>query len=126
MKKQNTKPSQGGSVNVPDMETELLNLEAQDVYDDNQLQDDTISHDKDSKGLNDGPLSLDPKKMCWVLWGQYMKAVDFLANRWAVKPYRILWKVVWFHWSPLAELKTYGMLSCIPRRRSDIQMVWNK
>ncbi|KAF9503008.1 hypothetical protein BS47DRAFT_1402840 [Hydnum rufescens UP504] len=68
MKKQNTKPSQGGSINVPNMETELLNLEAQDVYDDNQLRDDTIGHDKDSEGLNDGPLSLDQKKMCQALW----------------------------------------------------------
>ncbi|KAF9510710.1 hypothetical protein BS47DRAFT_1364386 [Hydnum rufescens UP504] len=78
--RKNSKPK-GGSINIPNMEMELLNLEAQDVYNGNQLQDDTISHDKDSEGLNDGPLSLDQKKMCWALWGQYMKAVDFLANR---------------------------------------------
>jgi hypothetical protein len=90
MKKQNTKPSRGKSVNIPDMEMELLNLKAQHVFDDNQLQDDAVSHNKDSEGLNDGPLSLEQKKMCRVLWSQYMKAVDFLVNSWAVKPYRIL------------------------------------
>jgi hypothetical protein len=37
MKKQNTKPSQGGSANIPTMETELLNLEAQDISNNNQL-----------------------------------------------------------------------------------------
>ncbi|KAF9508453.1 hypothetical protein BS47DRAFT_1397765 [Hydnum rufescens UP504] len=40
--------------------------------------------------LKDGPLSLDQWKMCELIWGQFMKAVDFLVQKWQVKPSRIL------------------------------------
>ncbi|KAF9514379.1 hypothetical protein BS47DRAFT_1392509 [Hydnum rufescens UP504] len=81
--KRNAKPLQGESANVPDMETELLNLQAQDVMTTTINYETTLS------------------------------AMTKTAK-----------KVVLFRQSRLAELKIYGMLSCIPRRRNDIQMDW--
>ncbi|KAF9512190.1 hypothetical protein BS47DRAFT_1394478, partial [Hydnum rufescens UP504] len=71
----------------------LANLQAQEGIRDDQLCDDNNSTADilpNVLTLKDGPLSLDQRKMCELIWGQFMKAVDFLAQKWQVKPSRIL------------------------------------
>jgi hypothetical protein len=81
-KKRNIKHAKGESVDIPDIEAELINIGV-----DTQLQNEATSNDR---ALNDGPLLLDQKNVCELLWGQYMRAVNFLVKEWGVKPYRIL------------------------------------
>jgi hypothetical protein len=78
------------------MEAELANLQAQEGIWDDQLCDDNDSTADilpNVSTLKDGPLSLDQQKMCELIWAQFMKAVDFLAQKWQVKPSRILAEV---------------------------------
>ncbi|KAF9508064.1 hypothetical protein BS47DRAFT_1366224 [Hydnum rufescens UP504] len=80
---------------IPNIEAELANLEAQEGIWDDQLHDNNNSTADilpNISTLKDGPLSLDQWKMCELIWGQFMKAVDFLAQKWQVKPSRILAK----------------------------------
>ncbi|KAF9506130.1 hypothetical protein BS47DRAFT_1367588 [Hydnum rufescens UP504] len=86
-KKKNIECAEGRSIDVPDMEAKLINLQAQVIGVNNQLHNNAISNDN---ALNNGPLSLDQKNVCQSLWGQYMRAVNFLAKEWGIKPYRIL------------------------------------
>lgn len=83
------KSGTSGSVAVDPsaIKAELVNLRATDDAINNQLQDTDVNNDN---VLNNGPLSNDQKKVCQALWGQYMAAVNWLANDWSVRPSRIL------------------------------------
>ncbi|KAF9508092.1 hypothetical protein BS47DRAFT_1366182 [Hydnum rufescens UP504] len=79
--------SNGIAVDVSAIKEQLRNLQAQDTDIDPGLQDDTINHDEN---LQDGPLSLDQKKVSQALCGQYMMAVNWLAKDWGIRRTRIL------------------------------------